>query len=331
MISDADDRPHQIAPQVYMPWKENWCFSGVDPENATAVVWHISLRPTEGEGIFTCKVSGPDIEHRYVGRSPIPSDPADMQDISDGRLALQIVKPLEEFQLHFSDEEREIECLFTNRFSVFDFADGALAPGRSPIGDLGRHVFPFHHYEQAMRFTMRISDASGERTFSGFGNRDHSWGWRNDFGFQSHHWVCANFPSRYVQGSTMIDVTYPGRKHGGFISTDSGNTPVIAVDVSDTYWEEPFDEPLPELEHDVSYVLLDSTGETTRVTAHLADAYRRLYLNARHPNRNQVYQDVQVFCPFSLSTGEEGHGLLELGKRLLGEGIADRVGRRATA
>ena len=43
----------------------------------------------------------------------------------------------------------------------------------------------------------------------------------------------------------------------------------------------------------------------------------------------QIYQDAQIFCQFTLDdTGQRGAGLLELGKHLEGEGIADRIGRR---
>ena len=36
--------------------------------------------------------------------------------------------------------------------------------------------------------------ASGEVVdVDGRGNRDHSWGFRDDFGFRHHHWINANF------------------------------------------------------------------------------------------------------------------------------------------
>jgi len=51
------------------------------------------------------------------------------------------------------------------------------------------------------------------------------------------------------------------------------------------------------------------------ITAHLDRAVARNFLNARHPDQNIVYEDCQVFCPFTDdATGEEGSGLLEIGK-----------------
>jgi len=311
-----------------MPWKENWCFAGVDPAQRTAMVWHVSLRPGDGEGIFTCKFDGPGVRVRHVGRHPLVGQDQP-PELTDGRMSVTVVEPHREFALTYRGDDAEIDCTVTARFQPFDFADGPLAPGPSRIGELGRHVFPFHHYEQAMTFDATVRRAGHDDLhLHGWCNRDHSWGWRDDFGFRAHHWICASFGDSYVQGSTMIDTTYPDRKYGGFISTLAGNDAVSHVDVSDNYWEEPPDQPLPTLDRDVRYRLTTVAGQRIDVTAHLADRFTVLYLNARHPDRSQVYQDAQLFCPFTRhDTGERGAGLLELGKHVRGEGIADRVGR----
>jgi len=330
MLDAHADRPHAVPPQVFMPWKENWCFTGVDQFQRTAMVWHISLRPVDGEGIFTCKFDGPDLRIRHVGRHPIGRGVDADRPLTDGAVRFEVIEPHREFLLTFDDADTRVECIATARFGPFDFADGNLAPGTSPIGELGRHVFPFNHYEQSLSFTARITRRGHDDvTLTGWGNRDHSWGWRDDFGFRSHQWICANFEDAYVQGSTMVDTTYPDRKYGGFVSDHAGNDPVVDIDISGAYWGDPPNEPLPHLDRDVTYVIRTERGRELAMTAHLSDHLRILYLNARHPDRSQVYQDAQVFCPFTLdTTGQHGVGLLELGKHLSGEGIADRVGRR---
>lgn len=311
-----------------MPWKENWCFSGVDPINRTAMVWHVSLRPCGGEGIFTCKFDGPDLRVRYVGRHPIGRGLEGPVD--DGKMRLEVVEPHRRFVLCYVDDDIDISCTFVARFAPFDFADGNLADGTSRIGELGCHVFPFHHYEQSLSFAATIRRRDHDvLELSGWGNRDHSWGWRDDFGFRGHQWICANFDDCYVQGSTMLDTTHHDRKFGGFVSTIQGNDAVCGIDLSESYWHEPINEPLPEFDRDVSYTITTRGSRNLRLTAHLSDRYRILHLNARHPDRSQVYQDAQIFCPFTLDdTGQRGAGLLELGKYLHGDGIVDRVGRR---
>jgi hypothetical protein len=329
MLDGDADRPHPVPPQVFMPWKENWCFAGVDPARRTAMVWHVSLRPVDGEGIFTCKLDGPGVRVRHVGRRPLAAVAPDLA-LSDGHVRVELIEPHRRFRLTFDDGDGVTAAAdFVGRFAPFDFADGALAPGTSTLGELGRHVFPFHHYEQAMAFTAVVERPGVEPLrLEGWGNRDHSWGWRDDFGFRSHHWINAHFADAFVQGSTMIDTTYSGRKYGGFVSTADGNDPVVAIDVSDNYWEAPPSEPLPQLDRDVTYRLVTRAGSRIELTAHLAERYRILSLDARHPDRSQIYQDAQVFCPFTRhDTGERGAGLLELGKHLAGPGIADRIGR----
>ena len=329
MLDLDADRPHPVPPPGPVPWKENWCFAGVDPIRRTAMVWHVSLRPHDGEGIFTCKLDGPGVRIRHVGRAAWDGD-APSVALGDGRMRVDVVEPHRRFALAYrGDDGVTFDADLTARFEPFDFADGTLAPGPSPIGELGRHVFPFHHYEQGMEFAAVVHQPGGEPIdLAGWANRDHSWGWRDDFGFRGHHWICASFDDAYVQGSSMIDTTYPDRKFGGFVSTADGNDPVVSIDLSASYWEHPADHPLPAFDHDVTYALTTAGGTTVELTAHLADHFRILYLNARHPDRSQLYQDAQIFCPYTRhDTGQRGAGLLELGKHLAGPGIADRVGR----
>ena len=67
--------------------------------------------------------------------------------LADGALTVTLGDaPRVEFEL----DEVSASLEFTGRFGVFDFADGPLAPGPSTLGDIGRHVFPFNHYEQGL-------------------------------------------------------------------------------------------------------------------------------------------------------------------------------------
>ena len=52
MIGAADEHAHAVAPQAFQTWKENWCLCAVDPAQRFAAVFHVSLRPVTGEGVF---------------------------------------------------------------------------------------------------------------------------------------------------------------------------------------------------------------------------------------------------------------------------------------
>jgi hypothetical protein len=328
-VKPEDDFPHAVPPQAFMTWKENWVFPAVDVDRRVSSLFHFSMRPAQEEGIFSAKLCVDGWEHRYVGRSPIPRDPTQLRPVTNGVLSLEIVEPARRFHVRYASEELSADIAYTARFAPFDFADGPPAPGESILGDVGRHVFPYHHYEQSLRHEGRVEIHAGPlagRTIevSGYACRDHSWGWRDDLAFQSHHWVCASFEDRFVEGSVMTEDYYPhGPKAGGWISTAAGNVPVREVDASDA---DPLDddEPLPPLDRDVRYRVTTVDGETTTVVAHLADDYGRLYLDARAPDRATTYQDVQIFCDYTLvETGQRGSGVLEIGKRARGEGVAD--------
>lgn len=335
-MKPEDDFPHPVPPQAFMTWKENWVFPAIDPDARVASLFHFSLRPAAGEGIFTAKLCIDGWEHRYVGRSPVPRDLTDLVPVRNDRLVFEVVEPGERFRITYRADELDADVEYTARFPTWDFDDNALAPGDSPLGERGRHVFHFRHYEQALEHrgtvTLRAGPRAGETlAIGGYANRDHSWGWREDLTFRHHHWLCASFPDRYVQGTVMNELCYPaGDKHGGFVSTAEGNLAVDAVDTSDAYWLAE-GEPLPVLDRDVRYRLTTADGEMRTVVAHLASDVGRLYLNARSADRLQVYQDVQVFCAMTLEEeGLGGAGVLELGKFYEGPDAAELTARSAS-
>jgi hypothetical protein len=325
-----DDFPHPVPPQAFMTWKENWVFPAIDAERRVASLFHFSLRPRDGEGIFTAKFAVDGWEHRYVGRSPIPAQVADFHPIANEQLRFEIVEPEQRFRVVYASDEIDADMSYTARFPRYEF-DGPKAPGESLLGEIGRSVFPFNHHEQSLRhegtLTLRAGPRAGETLrVAGYACRDHSWGWRDDLSFRHHHWLCASFDDRFVQGSAMEEVYYPhGPKSGGWISTAAGNDPVVAVDLSDVYWLEP-NEPLPPLDRDVRYRVTTVGGVSATVVAHLSRAYGRLYLSARSPDRTQVYQDVQMFCDVTLEeTGQRGAGVLEVGKHVEGPDVVERT------
>lgn len=336
MVTPEDDFPHPVPPQAFMTWKENWVFPAVDPKRRVASLFHFSLRPGEGEGIFTAKFCLDGWEHRYVGRSPVPRDLTAFVPVANERITFEVVEPGGRFHITYASDELDADIWYTGRFHAWDFDDGPLASGASMLGERGRHVFHFQHYEQALRhegtLTIKEGPLAGEVIeISGFANRDHSWGWRQDLTFRHHHWLCASFEQRYVQGTVMNETCYPdGDKFGGWVSTEAGNRAVRHVDTAGAYWLAA-GEPLPRLDRDVRYPVTTVDGETVTVTAHVTSDYGRLYLNARSPDRTEVYQDVQIFCDMTLEeTGERGSGVLELGKFYDGPDAAAVTARSAS-
>lgn len=333
MIEPGDDYPHAVPPQAFMTWKENWVFPGFDREQRIATLFHFSLRPAHGEGIFTAKLSGPGYKHRYVGRSPIPQDVRELRPVANERLTFTVAEPGRRFRIAYRSPELDADLDYSARFPPFDFSDGPKPEGESPLGEIGLSVFPFHHYEQALDVagTIHLKEgdlAGASLAVQGWGNRDHSWGWRDDFQFRHHHWVCASFDDRYVQGSVMLESFFPHEKHGGFVSGASGNTAVAEVDTSDVDWGKERNARLGALDRDVRYRILTTAGETYTVVAHIASDFGRHWLNARSADRSEAYEDCQIFCDYTLEeTGQRGAGVLEVGTYLSGPGIADTLGR----
>ncbi len=331
MITPQDDFPHPVPPETFMLWKENWCFSGIDRANRVGVLFHVSLRPSLGEGIFTAKFTVDGTPITSVQRSPIPRDLTQLVPVANGDLTVEIVEPLRTFRATFSSEHVDADVTFTGRFTPWDFREGVKTPGETSLGEMGRTVFHFPHYEQGLEMDGRLTLKTGERAgetihLTGVGNRDHSWGWRDDHLFIQHHWINANFDDRFLQGTSMFEVTYPEPKHGGFESREEGNVGVVRVEPEDAYWLDEPNVPIPELDRDCRYTLTLEDGRTRSLVAHIGSAHGALALNFRSKDRSKAYQDIQLFCDFTLpEEGLKGAGVLEIGKRLEGEGVADLI------
>jgi hypothetical protein len=327
-MSTPQDHPHAVPAEAFMPWKENWFFVGVDPDSRVATAFHWSLRPQEPEGIFSAKLVIDGEEHRYVGRSEIPRDPRELRPISDGRLSLEILEEGARYRVRYMSDELDADISYAGRFPTFDFADGVDNPGESTFGPSGTKVFPFRHQEQALAVqgTVTVKSEGEPRTITvgGWASRDHSWGWRDDHMFVNHHWICASFEDRFVQGTAMHERSYDGMKFGGFISSAGGNVAVREIDLSQTYWGTDDQAPLIPLDRDVTYRLTTVEGDRIEIVACLSGDFGRLDLNFKNKERTEAYEDRLIFCEFVLpATGQRGNGVLEIGKHLRGPAVAE--------
>ena len=129
----------------------------------------------------------------------------------------------------------------------------------------------------------------------------------------------------------MNEQCYPdGDKHGGWISTASGNVAVAHVDTGDAYWLAP-GEPLPRLDRDVRYRLTTADGETC--TGRRAPRERR---RPPLPQRPLPRPDAGVpgrpgLLPDDARGGRaRGRGVLELGKFYDGPDAAELTARSAS-
>ncbi len=307
-----------------MPWKENWFFVGVDPATRVAISFHWSMRPQSDEGIFTAKFAIDGEEFRHVGRSPIPRDMTTLHPVADANLSLEIVELGQQYRVRFSNDEIDADVRYTGRFETFDFGEGYVNPGQSILGEAARTVYPFNHQEQGLDVdgVVTIKRPGSERTIKigGWASRDHSWGFRDDHTFVSHHWICASFEDRFVQGTAMHERSYDsGMKFGGFVSSAAGIDPTVELDLSEIYWTEDDSAPLPPITTDVNYVITTASGERIPIIARVSADYGRLDLHFRNKERTEAYEDRLIYCDFIQPlTGQVGAGVLELGKVLRG-------------
>ena len=140
----------------------------------------------------------------------------------------------------FASDEVTVELQFTGRFGVFDFADGPLAPGESTLGEIGRHVFPFHHYEQGLDVRGVVRFASGEVVdVAGARQPRPLVGLPRRLRLPPSPLDQRELRGLFIGGSAMVETSYDGLKHGGAVATADGHDPIVEVDESDAYWLAP--------------------------------------------------------------------------------------------
>ena len=109
MVTPEDDFPHPVPPQAFMTWKENWVFPAVDTEQRVASLFHFSLRPGAGEGIFTAKFSSTTGSTATSAVRPCPRDLTEFVPVAEREDRLRGREPGERFQITYIGDELDAE------------------------------------------------------------------------------------------------------------------------------------------------------------------------------------------------------------------------------
>ena len=246
MVTPEDDFPHPVPPQAFMTWKENWVFPARRHRAARRVAVPLLAPAGRGRGHLHRQVL-----RRRLGaplRRPL-ARPGRPDDVRPGRERAAHVRgrragralPHHLRRATSSTPTSGTRAASRLRLRRRPARAGRLAarrarPPRLPLPPLRAGAPPRGHDHDQGR-AARGRDDRGRRATR---NRDHSWGWRDDLTFRHHHWLCASFDDRFVEGSVMDETCYPdGDKYGGWISTAAGNDRVARVDTSDAYWLAP--------------------------------------------------------------------------------------------
>lgn len=183
-ITDADERLHPVEdPSAH--WSDSLYFNAWDPGTDTFLMTRIAVlanagRVTAGMVVWRNGLPAYAFSHDL---DEIP--PTDWDVMAVGGLTYRMVASGQTWAVQLDDGDRQAHLEWHGLGPTVSY-------DAHPSGPLPRAV-AWGHYEQTCRVRGDLV-VGGERIrFDGFGQRDHSWGFRHWAGLHQWHWVTGYF------------------------------------------------------------------------------------------------------------------------------------------
>ncbi len=220
-VTDADERLHPVEdPSPH--WSDSLYFNAWDPGTDTFVMTRIAVLGNRGHvtGGVIVWLEG-KLTYAY-GRALDEIPPADWDVMSTDGLTYRMLESGQAWAVQLADGEAKAHLEWSG-----------LSPATSydahPTGPLPKAV-AWGHYEQSCRVTGDLVVGGHTIAFDGFGQRDHSWGFRHWAGLHQWHWVTGFFTDgrcfNLFEVHTHDDVTTVN----GFVHGPDGDDYITAVD-----------------------------------------------------------------------------------------------------
>jgi hypothetical protein len=179
-ITDADERLHPVEdPSPH--WSDSLYFNAWDPGTDTFVMTRIAVlgnqnRVTGGMIVWV----GGELAYGY-GRELEEIPPTDWDVMSTDGLTYRMLESGQAWAVQLSDGDARGHLEWHGLSPVTSYDS-------HPTGPLPRAV-AWGHYEQSCKVTGDLVVGGRTIAFDGFGQRDHSWGFRHWAGLHQWHWV----------------------------------------------------------------------------------------------------------------------------------------------
>ncbi len=179
-ISDADERLHPVEdPSPH--WSDSLYFNAWDPATSTFLMTRIAVQANAGRVSAGMLVWHDGALVYAYGRELLEIPPTDWDVMAVDGLTYRMLASGQAWavQLTDSDSSAHLEWHGTGPTVSYDAHPGGALPKAVAWG----------HYEQTCRVTGDLILAGRRIRFDGFGQRDHSWGFRHWAGLHQWHWV----------------------------------------------------------------------------------------------------------------------------------------------
>lgn len=219
-ISDDDERLHPVE-DTSPHWSDSLYFNAWDPATNTFLMTRIAVQ-ANAKCVTAGMVVWRDGVPVYAYGDELDEIPATDWDVMDvGSLTYRMLSSGRSWavQLADSDNQAHLEWHGQGPAVSYDF---------HPAGPLPKAV-AWGHYEQTCRVAGDLVLAGNRIRFDGFGQRDHSWGFRHWAGLHQWHWVTGLLSDG--RGFNLFEVHShnDATTLNGFVQGSAGSQYVVAA------------------------------------------------------------------------------------------------------
>jgi hypothetical protein len=178
--TDTDERLHPVEDNS-PHWSDSLYFNAWDPATTTFVMTRIAVRANAGQVTagMVVWVDGMPVYGFGHELDEIPPTDWDVMDV--GGLTYRMLSSGQAWAVQLGDGDHRAHLEWHG-------CSPATHYNGHPAGGLPRAV-AWGHYEQTCRVTGDLHVGGQQIAFDGFGQRDHSWGFRHWAGLDQWHWV----------------------------------------------------------------------------------------------------------------------------------------------
>jgi hypothetical protein len=179
-ITDADERLHPVEDQS-PHWSDSLYFNAWDPASNAFLLTRIAVKanaPSVSAGMIVWVDGAPAYGY---GREPTELPAGDWDVMTIDGLTYRMLQSDGAWAVQLADGDHKAHLEWHGRSPATHYS-------HHPNGPLPRAV-AWGHYEQTCRVTGDLHVGGHAIAFDGFGQRDHSWGFRHWAGLDQWHWV----------------------------------------------------------------------------------------------------------------------------------------------
>lgn len=182
-VSDDDERLHPVEhPSEH--WSDSLYFNAWDPATGTFLMTRMAVlgnAKTASSGLVVWLDGVPAYGY---GHQLDELPPTDWDVMAIGGLAYRMLAANQRWGISLDDGDNRAWLEWDGFSGAYDYADNVVPFNRA---------WAWGHYEQSCRVRGDLHVGGRTIAFDGFGQRDHSWGFRDWGGLQEWHWVTGFF------------------------------------------------------------------------------------------------------------------------------------------